>query len=155
MKVRDVMERQVRTCRADGTLADAGRIMAEAGCGVLPVVDGSSHVVGMISDRDICLELATRDERSSTIPVREVMRKDVHACTPDGEIGEALRQMSLWKVRRLPVVEVSDAWLVGIVSLDEIVLHARAVVGEDFSGPLLNEVAETLRAICRHEVPAV
>ena len=154
MKVRDVMERQVRTCRIDETLADAGRIMAEAGCGVLPVVHGPK-VVGMISDRDVCLELATRDERPSTISVREVMRKDVHACTPEGEIGEALRQMSLWKVRRLPVVEVSDARLVGIVSLDEIVLHARAVIGEDFSGPLLNEVAETLRAICRHEVPAV
>jgi len=153
MRIREIMEPQVRTCSPEDPLATAGRLMAEGGCGVVPVVDGEGHVVGMISDRDICLALAQRDEKPSAVPVREVMRTDVHTCTPENDIREALAQMSRWRVRRLPILD-EQHHLAGIVSLDEVVLEAKPFVSEGFSGPLLNQVAETLRSVCRHDLPA-
>ncbi|HEX3529161.1 MAG TPA: CBS domain-containing protein, partial [Thermoanaerobaculia bacterium] len=61
MKVRDIMRREARVCSLETTLDVAGRVMAEVGCGVLPVLSGSGQVAGVVTDRDICLALTTQD----------------------------------------------------------------------------------------------
>ena len=61
MKVRDLMTSRVRTCRPSTSLADVVSEMWEGDCGVLPVVNDEGRVIGMITDRDICIALATRD----------------------------------------------------------------------------------------------
>ena len=55
MKVQEIMTKSVRFCRIDTDLAVASRMMSEHDCGVLPVVDYGQRVVGMITDRDICV----------------------------------------------------------------------------------------------------
>lgn len=153
MKVQEVMEPNVRSCTSRDDLGKATKLMGEAGCGVLPVVSEGARIVGILTDRDICLALGRRDERPSQIPVREVMHTDVHACQPGDDVQRALDLMRRWKVRRLPVLD--DGMLVGIVSLDELVLKAQLFDTKSFHGPLLADIGTTLRAICEHEPAAL
>jgi len=120
MKVQDVM-RVARYTNPESSLATAGHTMAEVDCGVLPVVEGDGQVVGVITDRDICLSLANRDSQPSTVAVREAMSKTAYTCHPEHPIQEALRRMREHAVRRLPVIE--NGQVGGIVSLGDLALR--------------------------------
>jgi len=154
MRVQSVMKREARTCSPETDLATAGRAMAQVGCGVLPVVDAGNRVVGVITDRDICLALANRDEKPSAIRVQDVISGEVYSCNSEDHIVEALDTMRAFGVRRLPVVDMENR-IRGILSLDDIVLEARALGAEDFTGPFYSDVARTLKAICSHPMPAL
>jgi CBS domain-containing protein len=147
MKVADLMQREVRAVTAGANLAAAGRLMAEAGCGALPVLAEGERVVGVITDRDVCLALAATDRRPSEVEVREAMSREVFTCRGGADLRDGLRQMRGHRVRRLPVVDEAGR-LAGILCLDDIVLQARPVATPDSTGPLYGEVAETLRAVC-------
>ena len=60
MQVQDIMVRDAKVCHADTNLAEAAAIMWTNGCGALPVVDAGERVVGVITDRDICIAAGTR-----------------------------------------------------------------------------------------------
>jgi CBS domain-containing protein len=154
MKVYSVMKREPRTCAPEADLAAVGRVMGEVGCGVLPVVDAGRRVVGIVTDRDICLALASRDERPSAVRVQDVISGEVYSCNADDEITEALNTMREFGVRRLPVVDL-DNRVQGILSLDDVVLEARALGSEQFTGPFYSDIARTLKAICSHPMPTV
>lgn len=154
MKVSDVMKGQPRTVGLAESVGTAGRTMAEVGCGVLPVIDGDGQVLGMITDRDICCALAGRDQLPSQVMVREVMSTPVVSCRPEVPIGEALATMRRHKVRRLPVVDDHNR-LEGLLALDDVVLEAKLLETEHFTGPLYVEIAETLKQIVSHPTLAV
>ena len=123
MKVRAVMTKTVKFVGPRSDLASAGRMMAENDCGALPVVEDGGRVVGIVTDRDICLAMTAKNRYASGIPVSEVMSKKVYSCGPDEDIQTALRTMQTKQVRRLPVVN-DDGKLQGILSMDDVVLHA-------------------------------
>jgi CBS domain-containing protein len=154
MKVRDVMRKKPRFCEPRHTLAAAGVTMGEVDCGVLPVVGERGKVVGVITDRDICLALTRGDRRPSEVTVETVMTSPVHTCRSDDELRRALVTMRDGRVRRLPVIGTAGE-LEGLLSLDDVVLQARALESEDFTGPFYVDVALTLKAINRHPVPVV
>lgn len=52
-------------------------------------------------------------------PVRDIMKKDVHAISPDDSLEEASTRMVKYKVNRLPVIE--NGKLVGIVARSDII----------------------------------
>lgn len=151
MKVDDIMRRQPRVCSPDSSLATAGRIMAEAGCGVLPVLDAEDRVVGMITDRDVCVALAQRERKASEVKVREVTGDEAHACSAGDEIGVALARMRRHRVHRLPAID-GDGRLVGLLSIDDVIL---AWTGGERAEALDTDLAETLRTLCGHPVPAL
>ena len=153
MKVRDVMRREPCVCGPADHLAKVGRIMAEAGCGFLPVVGDDERVAGVITDRDLALAAATRDRKPSEIEVHQVMSGEVYACAPDDDVRDALAVMRERKVRRLPVLESHH--LCAILSLDDVVLEAQAVATETFSGPFYSDISRTLQEINLHQMPAV
>lgn len=153
MKVRDVMRREPCVCSPESNLARVGRMMAEVGCGFLPVVGDEDRVVGVITDRDVALAATTRDERPSEVQVRHVMSGEVHSCGVDDDIRQALEVMRRWKVRRLPVL--GRRGLEGILSLDDVVMEAQAVATEKFSGPFYSDITRTLKEINLHQTPAL
>ena len=55
MKVREIMSDPVETSTPDTWIAHAARVMRNANCGILPVIDSDGHIEGVITDRDICL----------------------------------------------------------------------------------------------------
>jgi CBS domain-containing protein len=122
MRVRDVMCQPVSTCTEEMSLASAARIMGENDCGVLPVVK-NSRVVGVVTDRDVCLAVGKTRRSPDETPVREVMTRKVATCTTTDEIHTALSVMSSRQVRRLPVLDEKGA-LKGVLSMDDIVLRA-------------------------------
>jgi CBS domain-containing protein len=128
--------------------------MAEIGCGVLPVVDLEQNVLGMVTDRDICLALTARDRKASEVAVREVARNDVFTCEAGDDVGDALAIMSACQVRRLAVLDEAGH-LDGILSLDDVALAARALGPHDYTGPFYLDVAKTLKAICSQQLPAI
>lgn len=154
MRVWNIMKSEARVCHPWMDLASAGRAMAEVDCGALPVVDEGQRVVGMITDRDICLAVAVLDTKPSAIPVADVMSGDLYTCAADDEIHEALDTMREFGVRRLPVVDEQNH-LQGILSIDDVVLEARALGHDGFTGPFYSDIARTLKGICSHPSPAL
>ena len=150
MKVRDLMRTVPRHPTPRESLASAGRTMAEAGVGVLPVIDLDHRVVGVITDRDVCCALAREDRRPSELGVAEVASAPPFTCRAEDEISTALASMRAFAVRRLPVVDAGGR-LDGMLSLDEVVLASHQLAGEGLGAPVA-EVLATLQAIVR---PAV
>ena len=144
MKVRDLMTSDVKTCRPEMNLAEAVKEMWEGDCGALPVVSDDGRVAGIITDRDICIAVATRGRSADRIAVRDVARDHVHTCLPDDDASAALQTMKLHKIRRLPVVD-ADGHVRGMLSLNDIVTHAGAATPTD--------VVSTLASICEHRRP--
>lgn len=146
MTVRDVMTSRVATCRPETNLAEAVGLMWENDCGVLPVLAATGELAGVVTDRDICIALGTRNVPSSDMYVREVIQDHTLVCKSSDDIHVALQAMRGGKVRRLPVVN-DDAQLQGIVSIDDVVLRAESD-GMMGSGISYADVVTTLRGIC-------
>src|SRR6185436_20710854 len=150
MKVKDVMTPSAKAIWLTESLADAAQLMWENDCGVLPIIKDSRKVIGMITDRDICMAVAMRDTNPSSVSVEEVMTGQVFSIAPDDDIDRALQTMQEHKIRRLPVVN-TEGELEGIVSMNDIVLHADS----SKTGPVAYaDVVKTYQAICEHPLDA-
>lgn len=148
MKVHQIMTTSPEACGPETNVAAAVELLWNADCGVLPVVDAERRIVGIVTDRDICIALGTRNCRASELTVSDVMRTDVELCEAGTDVSNALRQMKQRRVRRLPVVDANGR-LTGILSLDDAVL-ASATTG-DAVRPA--QLIETLQAVCARRVP--
>ncbi|MBI3856789.1 MAG: CBS domain-containing protein, partial [Planctomycetes bacterium] len=124
MNISEICTRGVKSCRPQDDLAAAAAIMWERDCGAVPVLDEAGKLVGVITDRDICIAVATRKRLASEIPVVEVMSGKAVACRTGDSIQEALRLMREARIRRLPILDEKGA-LKGIVSVNDIILAVR------------------------------
>lgn len=147
MLVKDLMTTPARTCRLTAPLAEAAKTMLDESCGCLPIVDARAQVVGILTDRDICLAVATRHERPSDIPVREVMTIRVITCSPDESVDEVLLRMKENRVRRLPVVDL-EGRLEGVLSTDDLVRNTGLARGRLAA----ESVVDVLRHVCTPKV---
>lgn len=147
MHVEKVMNPRPRSVKSHQSLADAVAIMVERDCGWVPVVDDGKRVIGVVTDRDICLAAHDRDKRLKNIAVEGVMRTNVHACRPKDHIRDAQALMRARRVRRLPVIDEDDQ-LVGLVSLSDLARRAGMNDENKPKGLTSSDVAHTLAAIC-------
>jgi CBS domain-containing protein len=148
VKIKDIMTSEPKTCSPDTNLASAAELMLNADCGILPVVEDGGKLVGIVTDRDMYIALATRNRLASQLTVGEVAREAVFTCGPDDDVHSALATMKQHHIRRLPV-EGFGRTVAGIVSMNDILLAAgpRKAVRND-------EVMDTFQAICAHHHPA-
>ena len=150
MKVQDVMTYDVQTCSPERNLAAAAMQMWRGDFGVMPVVAGGK-VVGMITDRDICIAAATKHRDPANIRVKEVISGKVYGCSPDTDIHEALKIMQQKQVRRLPIISAEDGRLAGILSMNDVALKEQGGAKAELSA---EDVETTMRGICAHrELP--
>ena len=146
-KIKDIMTPQPVTCSRHTSLAEAGALMLEADCGILPVLE-DGRLAGVITDRDLFIALATRNRLASMLMVGDVMRDQLFTCAPEDEVHAALAVMKEHRVRRLPVAGIGQI-LLGIISMNDIV---RAIGGHaDLAS---DEVVDTLKTICTPRFPA-
>lgn len=148
MKVRDIMTKTAFSCRSGMSLAEAGALMWEHDCGLLPLLNDAGKVTGVITDRDVCIAVSTKDRLPSQIQIGEVARPSAIVCSPDDDIHSALKTMSKERIRRLPVVN-TDGNLVGVLSMNDIVLQAERGDGRR-PEVSFEEVVRTFQAICAH-----
>jgi CBS domain-containing protein len=149
MRVRDLMRKSPKYCGTNTDLAAVAAMLWSGGCGALPVTDACNKVVGIITDRDICVALGTRNRRPSEITAGQAMSSNVVMCRSNDDIHAALKVMRTRKMRRLPVVGEGGK-LEGILSLSDLILYARH---EDGSRPDLSyeDVMGVLKSIYCHD----
>lgn len=151
MKVESLMTLDVRTCRAADSLAVAAGLMWEQDIGVVPVVDDSRHLQGIVTDRDLAMACLHQAALLSAIRVEDVMTRDVATCAPGDSLADATAQMRRRRVRRLPVVDAADH-VVGLLSLNDLALASR---DDGPEGLRPAEVARTLGAVSTHRLSVV
>jgi CBS domain-containing protein len=151
MKVKDVMTPDAQAIWLTESLADAANQMWQHNCGALPIIKDGRKVVGMITDRDICMAAAMRDRNPSSISVEEVMNRVVYAAEPEQDVAEALQTMREHKIRRLPVLNL-EGELEGLLSMNDIVRRAHEAEGEE-DGIEYAHVVQTYQSICDRSVP--
>lgn len=148
MKVKNIMTQPLQTCTIDMNLAAASRRMKETGCGTLAVLNHHGRLAGIVTDRDLALAIGSVSE-PTRFTVAKMMTHPVHTCGPDDDVHAALDTMSMFKVRRLPVVsEAGDAD--GMISIDDIILW-----GVPKSAVSLRALVAALRSICSASSAAV
>jgi CBS domain-containing protein len=150
MNVKELMTNAPRTCSVTDSAADAARIMWERDCGVVPIVDQDGHVMGMVTDRDICMAAMFANEPISQIAIGNVMSRDVTTCEASENIEEAERRMRERQVRRLPVIQDGET-LVGILSLSDVV-QALNAQGKRRDGRDVQTMVETVTRITQPRV---
>ena len=149
MKVSDLMTKDVRACHQHDSLNRAAQIMWEKDCGAVPVVDSDAKVIGMLTDRDICMAAYTQGIRLADRSIASVMSQNVCVCNPDDNISAAAERMRERQIRRLPVVD-EEGCLVGILSVSDIARETdRLRASKSRKRPIKEgEFVETLSAIC-------
>lgn len=149
MKIKDVMNQDVITCKPDDPVSLLSKLFKENHISGMPVVE-KGKVVGIVSETDL-LKLFRTPEFSGELwlpsplevievpirnlvrleetkkaldnmkmkPVRDIMKKTVHSISPDDSLEEASNRMVKYEVNRLPVIE--NGKLVGIVARSDII----------------------------------
>src|SRR4051812_28902645 len=148
LEVSDLMTRNVASLRASEPLSTAAKMLWDEDCGAIPVLeDQGDRVVGMLTDRDICMATWSRNLAPSQIPAAQAMSRGLVYCSPTDSIDTAEGTMRSCQVRRLPVLDSAHR-LLGILSITDIARVARerslARPGFDIS-PL--QVVDTLNMI--------
>ena len=135
--IRDVMTSNPCTIDAQKTVAYAAKMMQEEDVGLAPIVEGDK-LVGMLTDRDIAVRVASQGRNPEQVRVLEVASKKLVTINPQQDLDEALRIMAQHQVRRLPVVE-EDGRLIGVVAQADI-----AREGDDATtGQLVQEISDS------------
>jgi len=139
MTVGEICNREVVVVGPEAAIQEAARLMREHHVGCLVVVEereGRTVPVGMLTDRDLVVELLALDLDPDTVCVGDVMSPGPVVAYEEDRLWDTLRRMRIEGVRRLPVVDREGA-LQGILALD------------DLLELLAGELAELARVVLR------
>ncbi len=142
MKVKDVMKTDVGACSTEDSIMKTAEIMRLRDCGVVPVIDGEKKVVGILTDRDICLAIASRNRKASDVRAADLLKGNAITCFADDDLESALRKMRKHQIKRLAVVDKSNE-LAGILTISDVLLAVRK------DKNLKKKIYATLRAIAQ------
>ncbi len=143
MKVSDLMTREVKICAPHDTLSTAAQIMWENDIGCIPVVDEEGRVIGLLTDRDLCMTAYLQRVPLTDTPVTSAMSKQIFSCAPDSDLRQAQKMMREKQVRRLPVIDAKGR-LAGIISIADIACWAQ----QQARAPTDAEVTRLMAAVC-------
>lgn len=122
MKTGDVCNREVVFIQRDASVFEAAALMREHHVGDLVVVEeqnGRRAPVGILTDRDLVLEVIAEGVDLGGVVVGDIMSFELVTAGEDDDLFDTLKRMRLKGVRRLPVVDRGGA-LVGIVTVDDL-----------------------------------
>ena len=115
-------KRKVITTRRDTTIREAARLMRKHHVGCLVVTGeeaGKTEPVGILTDRDIVMEVIAEDIDINKVNVGDIMSDALLKVRECDSIIETAQRMRARGVRRVPVVN-NACELVGIIALDDI-----------------------------------
>ena len=122
MSVGEVCKREVVFISRDSTVAEAAKLMREHHVGALVVTgyeEGRQRPLGVLTDRDIVVEVIAEDLRPEDLLVGDVMSFELATVGEDDGISEAIKMMKGRGVRRIPVIN-GGGDLVGIFTVDDV-----------------------------------
>lgn len=141
MKIEEIMSKEPACCTAEDDVEVAAEIMRRLDTGFVPVTKDftqPSKLLGVVTDRDLCLGVVGTGKERTSVRVGELMSTKLTVCKPSDTAEQTLSRMARSKVRRLPVVN-REFEVIGIVSLADIVRH-KAVKD--------SELSKAMAAIC-------
>lgn len=114
----------VITARADQTLHEASRLLAEFRIGAVLIAGENASVAGILSERDIVRAVAQGGAVALEHAVSRYMTEKVITCTAATAINEVMEIMTAGKFRHIPVLK--DGRIDGMVSIGDVVKHRLA-----------------------------
>lgn len=144
MSVGDLCNREVVIVERHESVREAARLMRTHHVGDVVVVEerqGRRFPVGILSDRDLVLEVLAEDLAPEAVDIGDLMSADLLTAQEGDELLDTIKRMKERGVRRLPVVDEAGA-LVGILALEDLI---------DLIGEQLRDLVGLLNAELRHE----
>lgn len=132
MPIGDICNRQVISAGKNMPVLDAARLMRQHHVGDLVVVeetDGRRMPIGMVTDRDIVIEIVAKELNCNGLAVGDIMSLELVTARESDGVFETIELMRLKGVRRLPIVNNQGA-LVGIVAMDDLLGLLAEEMGE-------------------------
>jgi CBS domain-containing protein len=127
MLLKDVCTPDVITCGPDCSALHAARLMRQHHVGDVVVVENDAtdpSPIGVVTDRDIVVEVLGRELDPARVTLRQIMRAPAVIASTGEDVSVAIERMKAHGVRRIPVVDQSSK-LAGVLSLDDL-LHRLA-----------------------------
>ncbi|HEX4974159.1 MAG TPA: CBS domain-containing protein [Steroidobacteraceae bacterium] len=122
MKLKDLCVLDVACCTREVTVSAAARLMRERHTGDVIVVDDADEdrePVGILTDRDIVIEVLAKGRDPDKTTVAEIMATQLVVAGESEDSTQALQRMAAHGVRRIPVVD-DERCVVGIITLDDL-----------------------------------
>lgn len=117
MNIESMMTKQPLCCSPAATVQDVARMMRENDVGAIPVVSDlvSKKLVGIITDRDLCISAMADGKDPQTTSIADYFTKTVITCAPEETLEACEQKMKQYRIRRIPVVDKQNS-CVGIVA---------------------------------------
>jgi signal-transduction protein with cAMP-binding, CBS, and nucleotidyltransferase domain len=131
MRVGDFCIREVVQCTRDASALELSQLMRESHVGDVVVVDqpnGKKIAVGIVTDRDLVIEVMAKERDSALVTAKDLMRGELVTVGEGNDVYETAELMRDRGVRRTPVVD-DQGGLVGIVTLDDLL----RIIGEQLA----------------------
>lgn len=122
MNVGEICNREVIVAERTTSISDAARLMREYHVGDLIVTEGKGKAripVGIVTDRDLVIEILAKDIAAEQLTVGDVMSEDILVANEEEDTDKAMEKMRNRGVRRLPIINKKGI-LVGIVTIDDL-----------------------------------
>jgi CBS domain-containing protein len=109
----------VVTVKSGTSIADVAKILTEKRIGTVVVSDDQQTALGILSERDIVRELATRGASCLSDTADSYMTSKLVTCSRNDDADHILSQMTEGRFRHMPVIE--DGKLVGLITIGDVV----------------------------------
>ena len=125
MKVKHLMTKDPTCCVSSDTAQRAAAIMRDEHVGIVPVIENeqSRRLVGVVTDRDLCMNVVAEGRDPTAVAVATCMTTTVVSCAATDAVAKVTELMKDNQVRRVPVVDEHGA-LAGIVAMADLVERA-------------------------------
>jgi CBS domain-containing protein len=125
MLIGEICTRTVIICKRETTVLQAAQLMRSSHVGDLLVVEGSNGQrlpVGIVTDRDLVVEIMAGELDPASMTVGEIMRPELITATENDTVYDTIGRMRMKGIRRIPVVDKQGA-LAGIITADDLLEH--------------------------------
>ena len=140
MKCSEIMTKNPACCLPTDTAQRAAQLMKTENVGPIPVVsdEQTKKLVGIVTDRDLALNVVAEGRDPKSTKVNEVMTTGVTACRADDDLEKATAAMEEQQVRRIPIVDENDR-IVGIIAQADV---ARLTERPEKTAEVVSEISK-------------
>ncbi|MBI1869166.1 MAG: CBS domain-containing protein [Methylocystis sp.] len=124
MSVADILKAKgtaVMTVRPSETIHAVAKRLQQEGVGAMVVSSDGDSLDGIITERDVAINLAVYGTEFHTLPASALMSAAVVTCAPEDSVAEVAKVMTNQRLRHLPVKK--GGMLVGIISIGDVLKH--------------------------------
>jgi CBS domain-containing protein len=109
-------QRHVISLGPTASIYDAACVMTRAGCGSVLIIDASSTLLGIVTERDLMTRVLARGQDPATTQTSVIMTRSPRVVPPETRVADAVLIMIERGFRHLPVV-AADGKILGVFSV--------------------------------------